>query len=179
MRHSRLCGLSGKCWGEAGLPPLRRFAEAKPSRRGCAAAFRQAAESWSQSECRIKLRLAPGGLCECRTGGIEKLLFYSHFGLALLYLILGAAVGGCARAFTGRGGAAIAIIAFVVTAAYLGVSHLIYAQDIMTQAQASGDLGAGESLFSIFPVVMGQLKFIHWAFVAGSLLLSVRTAGLK
>jgi len=111
--------------------------------------------------------------------GIEKLLFYSHFGLALLYLILGAAIGGCARAFTGRGGAAIAIAALVVTAACLGVSHLTYAQDIMTQAQASGDLAPGAPLLSIFPVVMGQLKFIHWAFVAGSLFVSVRTAGLK
>ena len=111
--------------------------------------------------------------------GIEKLLFYGHFGLALLYIILGAAVGGCARAFTGRGGVVIATAALVVMAASLMISHLIYAQDIMTQAQASSDLPGGASLSSTFPIVMGQLKFIHWAFVAGGLFASVRIAGLK
>jgi len=104
--------------------------------------------------------------------GIEKILFYSHFGFPFLYLILGATVSGCLRACTGRGGAAMALTAAAVMAAGLGISHLVYAQDVLSRARALGDAGAGMTFADVFPLAMGSLSFIHWLMVAAGVVMA-------
>lgn len=99
--------------------------------------------------------------------GIEKILFYSHFGFPFLYLILGATVSGCLRACTGRGGAALALTAGAVMAVGLGISHLVYVQDVLSRARELGHADAGMTFPDALPLVLGGLSFSHWLMVAG------------
>ena len=108
--------------------------------------------------------------------GIEKILFYTHFGLALLYLLIGGGVGISLRAFGGRGGVAMGLTAAAIMALCMGVSHFVYAQDILNAAEASGDAAPGVTAAAIFPAVMANLKFIHWILVLGGIIVSFTTA---
>jgi hypothetical protein len=108
--------------------------------------------------------------------GIEKILFYSHFGFAFLYLMLGFAVGISVRSCTGRGGVGVALTAGTIMLVCLGVSHLVYVQDILSAARASGDADPGVTFADALPVALGHLSFIHWMFVLGSLGSCIGTA---
>lgn len=108
--------------------------------------------------------------------GIEKILFYSHFGFALLYLLLGAGVGASLRAFTGRGGVVMGLSAAGIMAVCMGVSHYIYAQDLLNSAWASGNADPGMTAAAAFPAVMASLKFVHWMFVLGGIVISFMIA---
>jgi hypothetical protein len=108
--------------------------------------------------------------------GIEKILFYSHFGFAFLYVFLGFAVAMSLRAFTGRGGQTMALTAVGVLIVCLGISHALYAQDLLNAARAAGDADAGVTFADAFPIAMGQLKFVHWILVAGSVFVCLTTA---
>lgn len=108
--------------------------------------------------------------------GIEKILFYSHFGFAFLYVVLGFAVAMSLRAFTGRGGQTMALTAVGVLIVCLGISHALYAQDLLSAARAAGDVGAEVTFADAFSTAMGQFKFIHWILVAGSVFACLTTA---
>ena len=108
--------------------------------------------------------------------GIEKILFYSHFGFVVLYVFLGAAVAMSLRSLTGRGGITMALTAAGILLVCLGVSHLVYAQDVMNQARAGGELNPGVTFSDVFPLAMGNLKSVHWIFVAGSVFVCATTA---
>ena len=108
--------------------------------------------------------------------GVEKVMFYSGHGFALLYVMLGFMVSVSLRAFTGRGGQAMALTATGVLLVCLAVSHLVYAQDVLTQLRASGDLGPGVSVMDVLPSALGNLKFVHWLFVLGSVMTCLVTA---
>ncbi len=108
--------------------------------------------------------------------GIEKVLFYSHHGFAILYMMLGFAVGISVRACTSRGGVGVALTAGGIMLLCLGISHLVYVQDVLSAARASGDADPGVSFADAFPLVMARLTFIHWMFVLGSLASSIGTA---
>lgn len=105
--------------------------------------------------------------------GIEKILFYSHFGFPFLYLILGATVSGCLRACTGRGGVPLALTAGGVMAAGMAVSHLVYVQDFLSRARVLGHADAGVTFADALPVALGGLSFGHWLMVGGGVLISV------
>jgi len=104
--------------------------------------------------------------------GIEKLLFYSHFGFPFLYLIVAATVSGCLRACTGRGGAAMAVTAGAVMAVGLGVSHLVYVQDMLGRARDLGHADVGVSFSDALPAVLGSLSFLHWMLVAAAVVMA-------
>lgn len=108
--------------------------------------------------------------------GIEKILFYSHFGFALLYLMLGLGVGLSLKAFTGRGGAVMGLTAAAIMVVCMGVSHFVYAQDLLNSAWASGNVSPGVTAAAVFPAAMANLKFIHWIFVLGGIVVSFTTA---
>jgi len=107
--------------------------------------------------------------------GIEKILFYSHFGFAFLYLMLGVGVALSLRAFTGCGGVAMGLTAALIMAVCMGVSHFVYAQDLLNAARASGDADPGVTVTDAFPAAMANLKFIHWILVLGGIVVSFTT----
>ncbi len=108
--------------------------------------------------------------------GVEKVLFYSHHGFAFLYLMLGFGVGIALRSCTSRGGVGIAATAAVVMALCLVVSHLVYVQDILTEARASGNADPGVTFADAFPFAMARLTGIHWLLVVASIGSSASTA---
>jgi len=108
--------------------------------------------------------------------GVEKVMFYSGYGFAFLYVVLGFMVSASLRAFTRRGGQALALTATGVLLVCLAVSHLVYAQDVLNQLRASGDLGPGVTVMDVLPAALGNLKFAHWLFVLGSVMTCLVTA---
>lgn len=108
--------------------------------------------------------------------GIEKILFSIHFNIAILYLLLGLAISGSLRAFTQRGGQAMALTAAGIMLVCLGIGHLLLVQDILNQMRANGDSGAGTPFFDLFSSVMSQLSFAHWMFAAGGVMLCLLTS---
>ena len=97
---------------------------------------------------------------------IEKILFYSGFGLSLLYIVLGYGIGWGLHRIMGRGGSDLGLIAVGVMVASLGVSHLIYAQDLLNKVGETGHLRAGLTAFDVFPALMQHLGFMHWVLIA-------------
>ena len=97
---------------------------------------------------------------------IEKILFYSGFGLSLLYIVLGYGIGWGLHRIMGRGGSALALVAVGVMVVSLGVSHLVYAQDLLNKAAATENLRAGITVFDVFPALMQSLGFMHWVLIA-------------
>lgn len=104
--------------------------------------------------------------------GIEKILFYAHFGFPYLYLIVGAAVAGSLRWATSRGGPAMAAGAAALMLVCLAIGHVVLVNDYMSQLRADGD---GATFSEVLPVVMGNLTFIHWVMVAGGVILAAVT----
>lgn len=97
---------------------------------------------------------------------IEKILVFSGYGLALLYVVLGYGIGWGLHRMMGRGGSDLGLIAIGVMVASLGVSHLIYAQDILNKVAETGHLRVGLTVFDVFPAVMKSLSFMHWVLIA-------------
>ena len=104
--------------------------------------------------------------------GIEKLLFYSHYGFPFLYLLVAATVSGCLRACTGRGGPAMAVTAGAVMAVGLGLSHLVYVQDVLNRARDLGHADIGTTFSDALPAVLGSLSFLHWMLVAAAVVMA-------
>ena len=93
---------------------------------------------------------------------IEKILFYAHFGLSLLYIGMGYGIGWGIHRATGRGGPGLALLAVGIMITCLGVSHVVLAQDMLNAARASGDADSSVSLLDAFPIAVGHLGFMHW-----------------
>lgn len=105
--------------------------------------------------------------------GIEKILFYSHFGFPYLYLIVGAAVAGSLRWATSRGGPAMAAGAVALMLVCLGIGHVVLVNDFVSQSRAYGD---AVTFSEMLPLVLGHLRSIHWIMVAGGVILAAVTA---
>ena len=105
--------------------------------------------------------------------GIEKILFYAHFGFPYLYLIVGAAVAGSLRWATSRGGPAMAAGAAALMLVCLAIGHVVLVNDYVSQLRADGEV---VTFSEMFPVVLGHLTFIHWMMVAGGVILAAVTA---
>jgi len=105
---------------------------------------------------------------------IEKILFYAHFGLSLLYVGLGYGIGWGIHRVTGRGGSGLALVAVTVMLVALGVSHLVWAQDILSAARDAGRADPSVTLFDVFPIAMGHLGVLHWVCIAFGLLACYR-----
>lgn len=97
---------------------------------------------------------------------IEKILFYGHFGLSLLYIGLGYGIGWGLHRIIGRGGSGMALVAVGVMVASLGVSHLVYAQDVLVAARAAGNADMTTTLGDVFPFVMEHAGLMHWVCIA-------------
>lgn len=97
---------------------------------------------------------------------IEKILFYTGFGLSLLYIVLGYGIGWGLHRIMGRGGSGLALIAVGVMVASLGVSHVVYAQDLLNKVAATENLRAGVTVFDVFPALMQSLGIMHWVLIA-------------
>ena len=105
---------------------------------------------------------------------IEKILFYAHFGLSLLYVALGYGIGWGIHRVTGRGGPGLALTAVGVMIASLCVSHLVWAQDILNLARSEGNVDPGMTLFDAFPLAMATLGIMHWVCIIFGLLACYR-----
>ncbi len=105
---------------------------------------------------------------------IEKLLFYTGFGLSLLYIVLGYGIGWGLHRIMGRGGSGLALVAVGVMVASLAVSHLVFAQDVLSAARAIGNADPGVTVFDAFPIAIGHLGFMHWVLIALGLLACYR-----
>ncbi len=97
---------------------------------------------------------------------IEKILVFSGYSLALLYVVLGYGIGWGLHRVMGRGGSDLGLIAVGVMVASLGVSHLIYAQDLLNKVAATHHLRVGLTVFDVFPAAMKSLSFMHWVLIA-------------
>ena len=69
---------------------------------------------------------------------IEKIYFYGHFGLSLLYVAMGYGIGWGIHRVTGRGGTGLALAAVGVMVAALFVGQLFYAQDVLNMVRDAG-----------------------------------------
>lgn len=97
---------------------------------------------------------------------IEKILFYGHFDLSLLYIGLGYGIGWGLHRIIGRGGSGLALVAVGVMVASLGVSHLVQAQDVLTAARAAGNADMTTTLGDVFPFVIEKAGIMHWVCIA-------------
>ena len=93
---------------------------------------------------------------------IEKILFFAHFGLSLLYIGMGYGIGWGIHRATGRGGPGLALLAVGIMIACLGVSHLVYAQDMLNAVRAEGGVDPRVTVFDAFPIAISSLGFMHW-----------------
>lgn len=116
------------------------------------------------------------GLAIGIVGGIliEKILFYAHFGLSLLYIAMGYGIGWGIHRVTGRGGPGLAMLAVGLMIACLGVSHLVWTQDVLSEARRLGDADPGVTVLEAFPIAVGHLGFMHWVCIAFGLLACYR-----
>lgn len=105
---------------------------------------------------------------------IEKILFYAHFGLSLLYVGLGYGIGWGIHRVVGRGGTGMALIAVSVMTVALCVSHLVWAQDILNMVRDAGRASDGATLFDAFPIAMAHLGIMHWVCIVFGLLACYR-----
>ena len=97
---------------------------------------------------------------------IEKILFYGHFGLSLLYVGMGYGIGWGIHRATGRGGAGLAVLAVGIMLACLGVSHLVWTADVLSAARALGGVPASMTVLDAFPIAMSSLGIMHWVCIA-------------
>ncbi|MGI4790339.1 MAG: hypothetical protein ACRYFS_15990 [Janthinobacterium lividum] len=105
---------------------------------------------------------------------IEKILFYGHFGLSLLYVGMGYGIGWGIHRATGRGGAGLALLAVGIMVSCLGVSHLVWAQDVLNEVRAAGNADASATLFDAFPIAMSSLGIMHWVCITFGLMACYR-----
>lgn len=105
---------------------------------------------------------------------IEKILFYGHFGLSLLYVAMGYGIGWGIHRVTGRGGTGLALAAVGIMAVALFVGQLFYAQDILNMVRDAGHADASATLFDALPVSVTHLGFMHWVCMAFGLLACYR-----
>jgi hypothetical protein len=95
---------------------------------------------------------------------IMKILFYTHFGLSILYVGLGYGIGYGLHRFTGTGGGAMPGIACLIMLAGLAVGHLVYVNDVLQTLNAGGE--ATVSFGAAIPIVMSSFSFLHWICIA-------------
>lgn len=116
------------------------------------------------------------GLAIGLVGGIiiEKILLYAHFGLSLLYVGMGYGIGWGIHRVTGRGGAGLALLAVGLMVACLGVSHLVWAQDVLNEVRAAGNAAPGTTFIDALPVAMASLGIMHWVCITFGLLACYR-----
>ena len=105
---------------------------------------------------------------------IEKILFYGHFGLSLLYVAMGYGIGWGIHRVTGRGGTGLALAAVGVMAVALFVGQLFYAQDILSAARDTGHADSSATLFDALPFSVTHLAVTHWICMAFGLLACYR-----
>lgn len=105
---------------------------------------------------------------------IEKILFYGHFGLSLLYVGMGYGIGWGIHRATGHGGTGLALAAVGVMAVALFVGQLFYAQDILNVVRDAGHADASATLFDALPVSVTHLGPMHWVCMAFGLLACYR-----
>ena len=105
---------------------------------------------------------------------IEKILFYGHFGLSLLYVGMGYGIGWGIHRATGRGGPGLALLAVGIMIACLGVSHLVWAQDVLNAVRDAGNADPSANLFDAFPIAMSSLGIMHWVCIAFGLMACYR-----
>lgn len=75
---------------------------------------------------------------------------------------MGYGIGWGIHRVTGRGGAGIALLAVGLMVACLGVSHLVWTQDVLNQARAAGNADAGVTFMDALPVATAALGLMHW-----------------
>ena len=105
---------------------------------------------------------------------IEKILFQFGFGLSLLYVGLGYGIGWSIHRITGRGGSGMALLAVGIMFVCLGISHLVYAQDVLNVVRGAGHADTSATLFDAFPFAMSRLGIMHWVCIAFGLMACYR-----
>ncbi len=97
---------------------------------------------------------------------IEKITVYAHFGLSLFYIFMGYGIGWGLHRLTGRGGAGMAALAVGIMVGCLLLSHVIWAQDLLTASRSGPDGDPSLTLGDAFSFVMSNAGFMHWVLIA-------------
>lgn len=97
---------------------------------------------------------------------IEKVLFYAHFGLSLLYVAQGYAIGWAIHRMTGRGGPGLALVAVGIMIASLAIGHLVMAYDILSVVRNANGGDPSLTVGQIFPMVIKNQNIMHWVCIA-------------
>lgn len=103
----------------------------------------------------------------------EKILFYAHFGLSLLYIGIGYGIGFALHQMLGRGGSGLALIACGVMVVGLAVGELFFVQDVVGMVNAKGG-GIPITFTDAFPVAMSAHGIMHWVCIAFGLMACYR-----
>ncbi len=96
---------------------------------------------------------------------IEKIYVGLHFGLSLLYVAQGYAIGWAIHRMTGRGGPGLAVAAVGIMIGSLVLSHFVLAYDTLNAARAVGDADNSISVAQAFPIVIKHQTFMHWMLI--------------
>ncbi|HEY3333324.1 MAG TPA: B-box zinc finger protein [Capsulimonadaceae bacterium] len=117
-----------------------------------------------QTAAGLGLGLVLGIICSII---VFKLLFFAHFGLSYLYVVIGYGVGFGIHKVTGRGGTALGIMGVLVMVVSLFAGHLSYAADVLNAARAEdASIPASLTAFDVFRETLGSFGFMHWVCVA-------------
>lgn len=109
------------------------------------------------------------GLCLASAIGIAgsililKLLFYAHFGLSYLYILVGYGIGWGMWVFYGKGGIKTIAATAVIYVISLFIAHVVYVNDVVAQLQSSNP---GLALADAFIPVIQAMGFMHWVCIA-------------
>jgi hypothetical protein len=95
---------------------------------------------------------------------VLKLLFYAHFGLSYLYILVGYGIGWGMWACYGNGGAKTMVATMSIYVVSLFIAHLVYVNDIMSSMQADY---AGVTLMQAFVPIVSSMSILHWICIAG------------
>lgn len=123
-----------------------------------------------------RLLMAIGlGLVIAIVGAIitEKILFFAHFGLSLLYVGIGYAIGFALHQMLGRGGGGLALMACGLMIVGLAVGELFYVQDVVGLINNRPG-GAAVSFAEAFPVAMSSHGIMHWVCILFGLMACYR-----
>ncbi len=104
----------------------------------------------------------------------EKIQFYAHFDLSLLYVGIGYGIGFALHSILGRGGGGLALAACGVMLVSLFIGELFWVQDIVGLVNAKEGSAGAITFAEAFPVAMSAHGIIHWVCILFGLMACYR-----
>lgn len=97
---------------------------------------------------------------------LEKIYFYAHFGLSLLYILVGYGVAFGLYMFTKRGGVGMGALAAAIMVAGLLAGQLVLTSDIVNMAHSESSKAGGITTSMMFPILLAHMGTMHWVCIA-------------